>query len=96
MATNRLLEDTIKTTTKAIALRVRMMELRRRILTNIRRIVKDNKEAFEKEAAIKETDENCNIRWMMDKMKRGYFGTDVRTEQLPELLEDIKKVLDKN
>lgn len=81
-----LIRSTTKMADNAIGLREQMMLLRKEILKNIRTVVKPNLELFERDDY---------TRRMVSKMRRGYFGTDTRTEQLPHLLERILVVLER-
>lgn len=76
---------------EAVKIRAQVIAMRKPMLANIREIVRSNQAIFEK-AAKKDNE----IAWMVGKIRRGYFGTDIRTESLPKLLEHIIAVLNKN
>ena len=73
---------------KAYKLHQQIVKLRRIILPLVRKTIKANIDKLQKIRY-----NNSEIDWMVDKVKRGYFGTDVRTEELPHMISTLQKYL---
>lgn len=67
--------------------RQHILKLRSQILPSIRKAIQDNYTSLGQ-------CKNTEIKWMVDKVHRGYFGTDVKSNQLLSLIQELRKETD--
>ena len=64
-----------------------ILKLRKQILPSMRKVLLDNRPLLE-------TCVNRKVVWMLDKTIRGYFGCDVKSNQLLRLIIELRTEVD--